>query len=74
MVALADGPARAIRQEDVFLPHPGGRLKVRLLAEDCAELISYWRSDGEAEAQAPPLLALAAAAAMQGTSSFRTDS
>ncbi len=45
VIALADGDAEVIAQEDVFFPHDQGRLKLRILAEDRGQLIFYRRSD-----------------------------
>lgn len=52
-LALADGPARTIQQDDTFfaVPEGRGRLKLREFANGSAELIHYQRSDS-AEAKA----------------------
>lgn len=42
---LADGDAQTIGQEDIFFHQRDGRLKLRILAQDSAELIFYRRSD-----------------------------
>lgn len=43
--ALADGPPVELRQDDTFFDCPRGRLKLRVLAPDLGELISYERAD-----------------------------
>jgi predicted adenylyl cyclase CyaB len=43
--ALADGPARVLRQHDTFYRTPSGRLKLRRCGEGRGELIAYARSD-----------------------------
>ena len=43
--ALAGGPPEILRQQDTFFPCGRGRLKLRRLAEDRGELISYRRDD-----------------------------
>ena len=52
-LALADGPAEVIHQDDTFFHVPAGRgrLKLREFADGSAELIHYQRADtGEAKA------------------------
>ena len=52
-LALADGPAEVIHQDDTFfhVPAGGGRLKLREFADGSAELIHYQRADtGETKA------------------------
>ena len=44
---LSDSPVEVIPQEDTFFNTPHGRLKLRLLAEDRAQLIYYTRPDQE---------------------------
>ena len=44
---LSDVPVEVIPQEDTFFNVPQGRLKLRLLAPDCAQLIYYTRPDQE---------------------------
>ena len=44
-LALADGPATPIAQDDTFFAVPHGRLKLREFADGSAELIHYHRSD-----------------------------
>jgi predicted adenylyl cyclase CyaB len=44
---LSDSPVEVIPQEDTFFSTPHGRLKLRLLAEDRAQLIYYTRPDQE---------------------------
>jgi predicted adenylyl cyclase CyaB len=44
---VSDGPPEVIRQEDTFFRVERGRLKLRVLAPDRAELIRYDRSDAE---------------------------
>ena len=43
--ALAGGAPEVLRQEDTFFSVPEGRLKLRVLADDCGELIYYRRAD-----------------------------
>ena len=43
--ALSDTPVQVIPQEDTFFHAPGGRLKLRQLAPDRAQLVYYERSD-----------------------------
>lgn len=43
--ALSQGPARIINQEDVFFKTTRGRLKLRLINSERAELIFYERPD-----------------------------
>ena len=43
--ALADSPLEVIPQEDTFFIVPKGRLKLRLLAPDRAQLVFYERPD-----------------------------
>jgi adenylate cyclase class IV len=45
-LALADGPAEPIAQDDTFFVVPSGRLKLREFADGTAELIHYHRADG----------------------------
>lgn len=42
---IADRPGELIRQEDVFFFTPKGRLKLRILALDAAQLVYYERED-----------------------------
>ncbi|MBI3923027.1 MAG: class IV adenylate cyclase [Armatimonadetes bacterium] len=42
---LTDLPPQALTQEDVFFPAQHGRLKLRILSDDCGELIYYDRPD-----------------------------
>ena len=44
---LSDAPLQVIQQEDVFFNTERGRLKLRILASDHAQLIYYIRSDQE---------------------------
>ena len=44
--ALALTPSQIILQEDIFFEVPRGRLKLRILAPNSAELIYYEREDG----------------------------
>ena len=44
---LSDSPVEVIPQEDTFFNTPHGRLKLRLLADDQAQLIYYTRPDQE---------------------------
>lgn len=44
---LSDKPLQIITQEDIFFKTEQGRLKLRLLAPDRAQLIYYLRSDQE---------------------------
>src|SRR5262245_41367969 len=44
---LSDTPLQVIPQEDIFFNTEGGRLKLRILAPDRAQLIYYVRSDQE---------------------------
>ena len=44
---LSDSPVEVIPQEDTFFNTPHGRLKLRLLAENRAQLIYYTRPDQE---------------------------
>lgn len=44
---LCDTPLRIIHQEDIFFNTERGRLKLRVLAADRAQLIYYMRSDQE---------------------------
>ena len=44
--ALSDTPAEVIPQEDTFFPTAKGRLKLRQLAPDHAQLVYYERTDG----------------------------
>ena len=44
---LSDTPVEVIPQEDVFFNVPQGRLKLRILAPDNAQLIYYTRPDQE---------------------------
>lgn len=44
---VSDSPVEVIPQEDTFFNTPHGRLKLRLLAEDRAQLIYYTRPDQE---------------------------
>ena len=43
--ALSDTPVEVIPQEDTFFPTPRGRLKLRQLAPDRAQLVYYERPD-----------------------------
>jgi predicted adenylyl cyclase CyaB len=43
--ALSDTPVQVIPQEDTFFNVPRGRLKLRLLGEDRAQLVFYERPD-----------------------------
>jgi len=43
--ALSDTPAQLIPQEDTFFHIPAGRLKLRQLAPDFAQLVYYQRAD-----------------------------
>ena len=43
--AISDTPARVIHQRDVFFETPRGRLKLRELAPDLAQLVYYERAD-----------------------------
>lgn len=43
--ALSDTPVEIIEQLDTFYITPKGRLKLRVLAPDCCELIQYTRAD-----------------------------
>jgi predicted adenylyl cyclase CyaB len=43
--ALSDTPCDIIRQEDTFFNSPKGRLKLRVLTEQRAQLVYYARSD-----------------------------
>ena len=45
--ALSDSPVQVIHQEDTFFNTEKGRLKLRVLATDRAQLIYYVRSDQE---------------------------
>jgi len=47
-LALSDGPAVPIAQDDTFFPVPQGRLKLRQFADGSAELIQYERPDAAA--------------------------
>jgi len=50
-LALADGPAQSIAQDDTFFHVPQGRLKLREFEDGSAELIHYDRPDqGQAKA------------------------
>jgi adenylate cyclase class IV len=50
-LALGDGPAETIDQDDTFFAVPQGRLKLRQFADGSAELIHYQRPDsGSAKA------------------------
>lgn len=42
---LSDTACEVIRQEDIFFNAPRGRLKLRILAQDAAQLIYYVRPD-----------------------------
>ena len=44
---LSDAPVEVIPQEDIFFNVPQGRLKLRILAPDNAQLIYYTRPDQE---------------------------
>ncbi len=44
-VSLSDTRMEIIPQEDIFFQIPNGRLKLRMLAPDCAQLVYYTRSD-----------------------------
>ena len=44
---LSDTPLQVLRQEDTFFNTEKGRLKLRVLPPDCAQLIYYLRSDQE---------------------------
>ena len=44
---LSDTPVEVIPQEDIFFNVPQGRLKLRILASDNAQLIYYTRPDQE---------------------------
>ena len=46
--AMADGPARILRQEDTFFRGRKGRLKLRVESGGPGQLIYYERSDGRA--------------------------
>lgn len=46
--ALSDTPRQVIAQEDIFFPVPRGRLKLRLLSADRAQLVYYTRPDQRA--------------------------
>ena len=43
--AISDFPVEVIPQEDTFFPTPKGRLKLRVLASDRAQLVYYERPD-----------------------------
>ena len=43
--ALSDAPVEIVEQLDTFYITPRGRLKLRVLAPDCCELIQYTRAD-----------------------------
>ena len=43
--AMSDSPLEVIPQEDTFFVTPKGRLKLRVLAPDCAQLVYYERPD-----------------------------
>ena len=43
--AMADGPPSLLAQTDTFFAAPRGRLKLRVLGDGAAELISYVRDD-----------------------------
>jgi predicted adenylyl cyclase CyaB len=45
VAALADGPARHLRQDDTFYTCPNGRLKLRELSREAGQLIFYQRPD-----------------------------
>ncbi len=45
--SLSDTPVQVIPQEDTFFHTPRGRLKLRLLAPDCSQLVYYERTDQE---------------------------
>ena len=45
VAALADGPPTVLIQHDTFFEAPHGRLKLRILADGTAELISYSRDN-----------------------------
>ncbi len=42
---LSDTPVQVIHQEDIFFHTPQGRLKLRILAPDTAQLVYYTRRD-----------------------------
>lgn len=44
-MSISDTPVEVIPQEDIFFHTPRGRLKLRILASDPAQLIFYTRSD-----------------------------
>jgi predicted adenylyl cyclase CyaB len=43
--SLSDAEAEVLNQEDHFFSSPYGRLKLRILSEQCGELIHYHRAD-----------------------------
>jgi predicted adenylyl cyclase CyaB len=43
--SLSDARAEVLNQEDHFFSSPNGRLKLRILSEQCGELINYHRAD-----------------------------
>jgi predicted adenylyl cyclase CyaB len=43
--SISDYPVEVLDQEDIFFAAPGGRLKLRILGEQRAELIYYQRED-----------------------------